>query len=560
MPVPTLSFRRLSALLATLLLVALPRVGAQGTATVPPGDLVYLDLDRLNELGFLDSVIVAQRPYSRREIGRIIRASRERSNRLGDRATDRRITDLELAIGDGILRRLETRFSREVDTVATAQPVFALFDDVLLDVAYTDAERRGWYSPNTSQTEATIGSLLPRRLSTQLIPGTTLAGELAQRVEPTSWLAFQLRERLDYVWAKADSSNEGTAEILLATVRARYRNVALDVGRNQFSWAQAADGGLFIANDAPALDQISLSSDLPFALPGIFRWLGMAKAVVLVADLGPSLVRSNSKLLAYKVSVAPSQNAEFGAMFLNHFGGEDAPPASTVDRLIDFLPFVDVFRRHNYYDSTRTLDVESDKVLGVDALLRIGGRRGAVLAGELLIDDFDVHRLQQLFTGNGSQAFALTFPRFISPLLSLKLTATHMGIGTYTHAQLTNGITTRGRLIGNELGPDAKAFGARLSWQPLSGFQFALDGRSAIYSNATYAAFYNNSEDSAFVVRKTARTPDEQRDRLGAFILVQSDAGPAVTVRFVTERSRNYQFMGFRRTDSAAELAFHLLF
>ena len=67
-----------------MLLVALPRLQAQGTATVPPGDLVYIDLDRLNELGFLDSVIVAQRPYSRRDIGRILRATRERSNRLGD--------------------------------------------------------------------------------------------------------------------------------------------------------------------------------------------------------------------------------------------------------------------------------------------------------------------------------------------------------------------------------------------------------------------------------------------------------------------------------------------
>jgi hypothetical protein len=41
---------------------------------------------------------------------------------------------------------------------------------------------------------------------------------------------------------------------------------------------------------------------------------------------------------------------------------------------------------------------------------------------------------------------------------------------------------------------------------------------------------------------------------------VQSDAGPAVTFRFITERSRNYQFQGFRRTDSAMELAIHLLF
>jgi hypothetical protein len=286
----------------------------------------------------------------------------------------------------------------------------------------------------------------------------------------------------------------------------------------------------------------------------------MAKGIILLADLGPSQVRSNSKLLAYKLSIAPNQNLELGASFMNHFGGEGAPPASASDRLVDFLPFVDVFRRHNYSDSTRALDVESDKLMGVDGLLRLGGRFGVILSGELLIDDFDVHRMQQIFTGNGSQAFALGLPRFISPLLSLKLTATHMGIGTYTHSQLTNGITTRGRLLGNELGPDAKAFGARLSWQPISAFQLTFDGRSAIYSNAAYAAFYADAAQTDYVVRKVARTADELRDRLGAIILVQSDAGPAVTFRFVTERSRNYQFQGFRRTDSAAEMAFHLLF
>jgi len=556
-----LPIRQLSALLATALLVATPRLQAQGTATVPPGDLVYSDLDRLNELGLLDSVIVAQRPYSRRDIGRILRATRERSNRLGEISTNRRYTDLELSIGDGILRRLETRFSREIDTVASAVPVVAPFDDVLLDVAYTDAERRGWYSPNTMRTEATIGSLLPRRLSTPLQPGTTLGLELGQRVEPTRWLAFQLRERFDYLWAKTDSLSRGNSEILLATVRARYRNVALDVGRNEFSLAQPlSDGGLFLAEDAPALDQVSLSNDLPVALPGFLRPLGMAKAIVIVADLGPSRVRSYSKLLAYKVSIAPNRNMEFGASFLNHFGGEGAPTTSFSNRVVDFLPFVDIFRRHNYTDTTRALDVESDKLMGVDGLLRLGGRFGVIVTGELLIDDFDVHRMEQIFTGNGSQAFGLAVPRFLSPLVSLKLTATHMGIGTYTHGQLTNGITTRGRLLGNELGPDAKAFGATLTWQPISAFQLGFDGRSTIYSNATYESSYVDAAQTDFVVRKVARTPDELRDRLGMFIVAQSDEGPAVTFRFVTERSRNYQFQGFRRTDSAAELAFHLLF
>jgi hypothetical protein len=547
-------------LLAMPLLVAWPRLEAQGTATLPPSDLAYTDIDRLSELGFLDSVIVAQRPYSRREIGRILRAARERSSRLGDRDVSRRITDLELAIADAILRRLETRFSRELEEIPSTEAVLAPFDDFLLDVAYTDAERRGWLSPNTAALEATIGSLLPRRLSTPLVPGTTGVLELAQRVEPTRWLAFALRERVEYTWAKDTALKRANGEILLGTVRARARNVALEVGRQQLSWAQSVDEGLFFAADAPALDQLSLSSDHPFVLPSVLHWLGPTKATLVLADLGPSRARSGSRLLAYKVSIAPTRSAELGATFMNHFGGEGARPTSVANRLIDFLPFIDVFRRHNYTDSSRTLDVDSDKLLGMDGRLHIGGLRGVLLTGEMLIDDFDVHRLQQIFTGNGSQAFGVVMPRFVSPLLSLKLTAKHMGIGTYTHSALTNGITTRGRLIGDELGPDAKAFGARLSWQPTAAAQLSIDGRSAIYSNATYTAAYADADSVRYVVQKTARTADELRDRLGATLLLQSDAGPAVSARFVTERSRNYRFQGYRHTDSAAELAIHLLF
>jgi hypothetical protein len=559
--VPTLTLRRLACLaVVALSLVVAPRARGQGTATLPPSDPVYGDIDRLSELSFLDSTIIGQRPYSRREIGRIIRVARDQSNRLSERDDRRALTDLELTIGDGILRRLEIRFSREVDDTAGINPVVASFDDALLSVVYTDAERRGFPASHTAPTEATIGSLFPRRLSTPLIPGWTLALEAAQRLEPTSWLAFTARERFDYVWANDTLLSGENAEILLGGVRARYRNVALFVGREQVAWAQTADNGLFLASDAPALDQISLSSDYPFVLPGFLRALGATKATILVADLGPSRVRSRSKLLSYKVSVSPNRRAEVGATFMNHYGGEGGRPSSIGNRLVDFLPFIDIFRRHNYTDTTRTLDVDSDKVLGLDGRLRVGGPRGVVLTGELLIDDFDVHRLPQLFTGYGSQTFNVIVPRFISSLLSLKLSAKHMGILTYTHAELTNGMTTRGRLLGDELGPDAKAFGAQLTWQPTAAFQLGVYGRSAIYSNAEYESFYADADSDDFEVRKVSRTANEQRDRAGAVMFVQSDAGPTLSLRFVTERSRNYLFQGGRFTDSAAELVFHLLF
>jgi hypothetical protein len=533
---------------------------AQGTATVLPSDELYVDLDRLSELGFLDSVVIGQRPYSRREIGRILRAARERSNQLGERGQDLRVTDLELSIGDGILRRLETRFSREIDEVPSRDALFSILDDAQLTVHYTDVQRRAFAGTYGSTLDATMGSLLPRRLGPSYVAGSTLGLEVAQRLEPTTWLAFSARERAEYAWAKDTSLRRGSAELLAATVRARYRNAALEVGRTQLSWAQSPDEGLFIAADAPALDLISLASDQPFGLPGVLRWIGPTKATLFIADLGPSDVRSHSKLLGYKVSVQPSRRAEFGATFLNHYGGEGGRASTLGNRLIDFLPFVDIFRRHNYTDSTRTLDVDSDKLLGVDGRVRIGGVRGVVVTGEVLIDDFDVRRIPKLFTGYGSQAIGITIPRLFSPLLSFKVTAKHMGILTYTHGALTNGLTTRRRLIGDELGPDAKAFGARLTWQPTAEIRLSLEGRSAIHSNAQYVTYYADSSSSRYVVQKTGRTADELRDRLGTHLLVQSEAGPSVSLRFMTERSRNFAFQGFRRTDSAGELGVHVPF
>jgi hypothetical protein len=540
----------------TAVALASVQARAQGTATVPPSDEAYLDFDRLSELGYLDSTIVAQRPYSRREIGRILRVARERSTRLGEGSESLRITDLELTIGDGILRRLETRFSREIEEDPSTDALLAL-DDARLAVHYTDAPRRGFVGTFGSTLDATMGSLLPRRLGEPYVPGTTLGVEAGQRLEATSWLAFSIRERAEYAWAKDTALKKGTAEILLATMRARYRNVAFEIGRSELSWAQSADEGLFIAADAPALDLVSLSSDEPFRLPSVLRWLGPTKAVLFVADLGPSEVRSRSNLLGYKVSILPSARTELGATFLNHFGGEGGRPSSFGDRLIDFLPFVDIFRTHNYSDSS---DVDSDKLLGVDGRLRIGGLSGVVVTGEVLIDDFDVHRIPQLFTGYGSQALGITLPRFFSPLLSLKLMAKHMGILTYTHTVLTNGITTRGRLLGDELGPDAKAFGARLTWQPSAEVRLSLEGRSAIHSNAQYAVYYADPQNQDYVVQKTARTADELRDRLGAHLLVQLEAGPSFALRVVTQRTRNFEFQGFRRTDSAAELSAHVPF
>lgn len=549
--------RRLAPLVLALgaLLIGRP-IAAQGTALVPPTDLAYRDIDRLVELGVLKSAVIGQRPFSLREFRRLAAEARERLDRSGGGREFDPLEEGERA-ANRILARLESRFGD-----LPLAPGYALqispVDAAAIGFISTDAVNRGFPGSFGNEVEATTEPLTFRRLGRRAVPGSTLSFEVQQRVEASSWLAIRARERVEYRIPNDTLLKRYDGEVLLASLRARYRNVGVTVGREELAWSQREGLGLFLASDAPALDQVSIASDAPFYLPGVLERLGPTRGTVFLADLGASSVRSHSRLLGYKLSIAPDPSVEIGGSFFNHFGGAGAASTGFSNRLIDFLPFVDIFRKHNYVDTTRTFDVESDKLLGVDARWRIARLGGLQLAGELLIDDFDVHQIRRLLTGFGSSNLSVVLPELGSPAWALELSAKHMGVLTYTHNQLANGIATRGRLLGDELGPDAKAFAAELTWRPYAPIRVALEGRAAIYSSATYGSQYADSAHTVFDFNKTSSQPDELRDRIRATAEFQSDDGLALVFRGGGERVRNLNFGGDRRNEYLLDVALRL--
>ncbi len=520
---------------------------AQGTALVSTGDLAYQDLDRLSELGVLDSVIVGQRPYSRREIGRITRIA---STLLGHLTGDA-VDDAALVSAEAIVLRLSQRFGNTEGLRADTDPVVALFDGGSLTYVSSTVDRRALVGLGR-EIQATIGAFDGGRIGQPEIRGRTGALELTQRIEPLTWLSFSSSERVERRSPNDTSIVRAGREVLLANVRARYWNVAVTAGRSQIAWSQHAGDGLLFASDAPALDGIFVAGDRPFLLPGPLRRLGGLQATALFVDLGPSLVRSHSRLLAYKVSAAPTSTLEIGGSFLNHFGGVGSRPTSLGNRLIDFLPFLDIFRKHNYLDTTQALEAESDKVLGLDGRLRLGRVGGIVLGGELLIDDFDARRLRTLLTWDGSQTLSLTAPRLLRQDVSLALSVKHTGVRTYSHSQLTNGLSTRGRLFGDELGPDAKSFGASLAWNSSAATRLSIEARTAVHSKANYGGI---SDSTQFVIYRLGDASNELRDRLMGSLVVQSQEGLGFVVRLGGVRMRNYQFSGKTHRDYLAEVS-----
>ena len=500
---------------------------------VPLDDPAYVYLDRLEELGLVRSAIMGQRPYSYREMGRLAREG------YATAATARAADPGERMLIDALLARLDAR----IPDVSVRS---ALLDDALLGMNRTDAVRRAPPPAGSGAApHATIDPLAVRRLGDPFPAGRSLALEAIQRAEPLGWLAFQARERVTLREPADNAIVSQQAAVLGLAARARWGNVAVTVGRAQLGWGSGGRGGLFLAADAPALDQLSLAPDRPFVLPWLLRRLGPVSGTITLAEMGPSAVRSRSKMLAYKVSARPTAAFEVGGTFQNHFGGEGGRRSSFLYRVIDFLPMIDIFRRHNYVDTTVVFDVDSDKMIGLDARWRIDRLGGVIVEGEWLMDDFDVQRLGSMLNYAASHALSVTVPRLGSPAWSLWVGATHMGPLTYTHSTLVQGMTTRGRLLGNELGPDTKAFSAELRWMPSASASFSVEARSAVYSNATYAAGYDIN--GRWIVEKRFSAPDELREQAVGTVTVSTTPSTSLGLRGGVERTRNVMFTGGRR-------------
>jgi hypothetical protein len=132
------------------------------------------------------------------------------------------------------------------------------------------------------------------------------------------------------------------------------------------------------------------------------------------------------------------------------------------------------------------------------------------------------------------------------------VSAKHTGVRTYAHGALSNGITTRGRLLGDELGPDAKSFGGELGWHPDRGMRGTIEVVSAIMSRADYVT---DEHGSYFVIRRVGPATNELRDRVVASAISELRPGWMLTWRVGAERVRNADFVGAVRRDYAADVA-----
>ena len=144
----------------------------------------------------------------------------------------------------------------------------------------------------------------------------------------------------------------------------------------------------------------------------------------------------------------PHPRFEFGVEVIDETGGGGAPPASFGDRVDDAMPLIDaVFRSHSDF-------LFSNKIAGVDALVRVPEFAGLVLYGEGAVDDFDARRLHSSLLDDGGYIAGLSLACLSEcGRFGVRAEYHQTGIRFYTHDQFTSGVQDNGIMLGDPLGP-----------------------------------------------------------------------------------------------------------
>lgn len=469
-------------------------LSAQATPYVPVADPAYRDLELLVAAGMVRDVITRSRPYSRSVFGLAGAEAEQAVGRMGSVPPDRRVLEA--------LERIRSRFStgssglRQVTTVASwaRSPARAV---------------RTSYAAK-SNIDADVAPLLQRNLGEKVFDGGTVAltGEVDMRLG--SRVAGSLAPTL---WMNGGGDPESDAGLALdhGYLRALFGNLSVTLGRNAVVHGHARELGAALSTNARGLDMVRLSMERPARLPWIFRHLGPATFGGTLATMGSNRTQKGSALVVWEGAIRPHPNLELGTTLVNQQGGEGSPPAKWWERIVEAL-FVQ--RRLVGFTTELPLDPQiGDKLFGVDARLTLPGPRVQLFVEVNTTDDHDLFFSRPRETFWTEAAWTWGVRRYglgHEGRWDLWAEAGHVGVRTYTHSQMTSGITLDRRILGSPLGPLASGVTGGVDWTGPRD-RLSVSGAWERYPSDTWAL----SVDPEWRWYRDADNPDEVRVRAG---------------------------------------------
>jgi hypothetical protein len=173
---------------------------------------------------------------------------------------------------------------------------------------------------------------------------------------------------------------------------------------------------------------------------------------------------------------------------------------TTRQRAADLFPFVTWLNE----GSDR---LASNKVATLDARLRIPEWRGTTLYWETAVDDFDLRRVGSMLREDSGHLLGVSVARLRADgTLSLDVRGHDTSLRLYRHYQFTSGLTYRDQVIGDPLGPNARALYGTLTWRPALTLAVDLELAAEERDPSLWTTTVDGPDDAGwrFVVRNEA--------------------------------------------------------
>ena len=528
---------RIAAVVA--LALALARgVPAQVRVFVPPDSPIYGDLDRLAAAGLIDRIVIGTRPYTEREIVRLLtEAKKNLDRRSGEENWATR------AINSGL-----TRYAR-----STARGI----ETVTASLTVLDSPDRAIPADGNGSVDATINPLASYEAGRPIVNGTTSTVETTADVSLGRHFAISLQPRMAFGMPRSTAS-DATLRLQSGSVVAGFGNLVVDVGRSYLGFSQSYPSGLLLSGNSPPLNMIRISTEQPAALPWLFRILGPMYGTLFVADLGTSYqTHPHAKLAGYHVSILPHPNLELGAEVIDETGGEGSPPGTFTDRVVDLFPIFDLPLFEMLYRGYGNLRF-SNKLVGVDGRLRLPRLAGMEIYAEGALDDADVRRLRSTLLEDGGIIGGMAWSCVIEcGRVVARLEYHQTGIRYYTHTDFSSGVQQQGELLGDPLGPRGLGGYATVDADAGRFGRLKVSAAHEVRSGNLYRSASSDSTLSDFHFEQILHRPGEHRTRLVTeWRGGRTDSRWSTTIGLGLERVTNADFIaGLHRLNSTARVS-----
>jgi hypothetical protein len=444
-----------------------PIVAHAASVTVPLHEPVYRDLDRLDALGLLPDEVLNHRPLSRGEIARIVEKASRRPEAI-------------LAPAKELLVALR----RDYPTRRLGED--RGFQGIAFGVAGTNSAPERIHRENgIGSVDGVVHPLAGYREGSPFAEGGTAWIQTEHSHYPGRRFAIGARTDVR-LFVGDDTFDEGPdaisrssidvdADVSLKALYGRFRfgGLIVQVGRDALSWGPTPSGGLLLSNNARPLDMVLVTHESSYRLPWIFRHLGPQRIGFALADLGTDRVHPNSFLLASRGTFRLHRRIELGVWDTLILGGDGAPKPALFEILHEIFP----------YGRRGTDEDLSDHRIAFDLRLHVVPGHLLLYHEAFLDDGFRPAPLGDMWD-------VMSFRSgFYLPAIGregrfdLRGEVTRIPAIAYRHGRWRTGYALDDRLLGDELGPDARGVRIDTAWLRRDGnrlgLELAWEGRDA---------------------------------------------------------------------------------